>query len=290
MKKFMSLLTIALLCGLILTACAEKGEQATGSSSGENQATQEEPAAQNISYNPGTYEGEGRGFEGAITTEVTLSEANIENIKVLNHNDTPEIGGKAMEDIIKNIIDKQRLDVDSVSGATYSSDGIITAVTTALQAAEADVEAIGGTYVEIKPDLPPCQRLTDVTPADAEEGITVYHFETDGSTCTTGFKVTLDGTKFVDVVFEGDPCVGNSKGIVSLVGGMEMKDVIEKFDGILCPGAGDISSCPDQLAVGLKQIDKVMNGIACEGCSESSVESPEPVCEGDCEDCPLKEE
>ena len=50
-------------------------------------------------------------------------------------------------------------------------------------------------------------------------------------------------------------CQGNTKGISQLVVGMKAKDVIDKLSGIPCRGSrtGD-TSCPDQLAKGLKEI------------------------------------
>jgi uncharacterized protein (TIGR03905 family) len=240
-----------------------------------------------VDMTAGTYEGEDKGFEGPIKVSVNLSENKIESIEVLSHNESEGHGDVAMETVIASIIDNQRLDVDVVTGASNSSNGVIAAVTKALQSADVDVEAIGGTYIEEVIVLPACQRLTDITPEDAEEGITMYHFDTDGSTCSTGFEITLDGSKVMEVIFEGDPCIGNSEGIKILVYEMEMEEVIANFEGIMCPGAGDISSCPDQLAKGLKQILKIQKGIQCEHQSGSASEEGVTECSGDCSTCPL---
>jgi len=234
----------------------------------------------------GTYEGEDKGFEGPIKVSVTLSDTKIEGVEILSHNETEGHGDKAMETVIQSILDAQRLDVDVVTGASNSSNGVIAAITKALQNAGTDVEGIGGTFIEEVEVLPACQRLTDITPEDAAEGHKVYYFETDGSTCTTGFRVELDGTKVMGVTFDGDPCIGNSEGIKSLIYGMEMDDVIADFEGIMCPGAGDVSSCPDQLAKGLKQIYKIQNGIECENHSEVVTEEA-AQCSGECETCPF---
>lgn len=50
-------------------------------------------------------------------------------------------------------------------------------------------------------------------------------------------------------------CQGNTTGIASLVVGMKVKDVAEKLEGITCRGSRTgATSCPDQLAKGLKEI------------------------------------
>lgn len=211
-------------------------------------------------YTPGKYEGEGKGFEGPIKVSVNLSKTKVDGIEVLSHNESEGLGDKAIETVVKSILDKQRL----------------------------DVETLGGTTIEIKPVLPPCERLKDITPADAKKGIKVYHFDTDGSTCSTAFKVTLDGTKMVDAIFEGDPCVGNSEGIKSLINGMELEDVIKEFKGIMCPGAGDTSSCPDQLAIALRQISNRMKGIKCDGHAEAPADGAAATCTGNCDECVLE--
>lgn len=49
-------------------------------------------------------------------------------------------------------------------------------------------------------------------------------------------------------------CTGNLRGICALLKGMKVDEVIAKFDGILCPGGRNTTSCPDQIAQALKQI------------------------------------
>ena len=247
MKKLFKNLAIAIALSLTLTACATSAEE-TQKPQEEPQETQEE-----AKYTAGTYTGADKGFEGSMSVEVTLSETKIEDIAVTS-NETPEIGGKAMPKIIDEILETQRLDVDTVSGATKSSNGLLASVTKALQEAEVDVEAIGGVYIEEEVVLSASERLTEITAEDAEEGVRTFEFITDGSTCTTSFIVNIRDTAVTEVEFLGDPCVGNSTGITHLINGMEMTKVIEEFEGIPCPGANDVSSCPDQLAKGLKEI------------------------------------
>lgn len=80
----------------------------------------------------GTYEGSAEGFNGEITVSVTVENGTVTDIEVLSENDTPDFFERAT-DIISDIRESQSLEVDAVSGATYSSRGIRDAVYNALQ-------------------------------------------------------------------------------------------------------------------------------------------------------------
>ena len=75
-------------------------------------------------------QGEGQGYkEGSpIKVEVTLEEGKITAIEILEHEETAGISDPAFEKIPQAIIDAQSTDVDAVSGATMSSEGIKAAV------------------------------------------------------------------------------------------------------------------------------------------------------------------
>lgn len=65
-----------------------------------------------------------------VEVEVSVTEHKITNIKIIEHENG--LGGKA-EKIVDNIISRQSLEVDAVSGATVSSKCIIKAIENALQ-------------------------------------------------------------------------------------------------------------------------------------------------------------
>lgn len=83
----------------------------------------------------GTYEGSGEGLFGPIQVSVEVQGGKITEIKVLDHSESDGIADPAISGIPKAIVEKQSLDVDAVSGATFTSDGIIEAVKNALQGA-----------------------------------------------------------------------------------------------------------------------------------------------------------
>lgn len=91
-------------------------------------------------FKAGTYKGTAAGRNGDVTVEVVLSSSAIEKVTVTDQKETKEIAGKALESIPAAIVKAQTPKVDTVSGATVTSNAIIEAVTSALKSAGADVD------------------------------------------------------------------------------------------------------------------------------------------------------
>ena len=87
-------------------------------------------------YKDGTYTGEAQGFGGTIQVQVTLSGDEITDIQVTSAPGEDAAYLSQGEGVISSIISAQSTDVDTVSGATFSSTGIINAVVDALGKAE----------------------------------------------------------------------------------------------------------------------------------------------------------
>ena len=87
-------------------------------------------------YTDGTYTGSAQGFGGAITVQVTLANDEITDIQVTGAPGEDSAYLSQAEGVISSIISAQSTDVDTVSGATFSSTGIINAVVDALGKAE----------------------------------------------------------------------------------------------------------------------------------------------------------
>lgn len=85
-------------------------------------------------YKNGTYYGTGTGFGGSLKVKVVIKKGKISSIKVVSHSDGDSYINMA-SGMIKKMISKQTTNVDTVSGATYSSGGIIEAVRDALSQA-----------------------------------------------------------------------------------------------------------------------------------------------------------
>ena len=82
----------------------------------------------------GTYQGSADGYEGTITVTVTVSGGQVSDITVDSESDTPQYFSRA-ESLLDTIQSEQSLEVDAVTGATFSSAGLINAVADALQGA-----------------------------------------------------------------------------------------------------------------------------------------------------------
>lgn len=83
-------------------------------------------------YVDGTYTGSGTGFGGTITVQVTVSNHKIASINILDASSETASYFANAQGVISRIISSQSPNVDAVSGATYSSNGIISAVQSAL--------------------------------------------------------------------------------------------------------------------------------------------------------------
>ena len=88
----------------------------------------------NTNLKDGVYTGTGQGFNGPISVRVTVSGGNIVNVEILSYSDDAPYFNRAKA-VISKMIGKQGSSVDTVSGATYSSRGIIDAVRNALSKA-----------------------------------------------------------------------------------------------------------------------------------------------------------
>ena len=96
-----------------------------------------------LAFTPGTYTGAGEGRADAITVEVTFAADRIEDIKVVDHEETVFISDVALQDLPARIVEMQSTGVDTVTGATLSSMGVIAAVEDAAQQAGADMAVLG---------------------------------------------------------------------------------------------------------------------------------------------------
>lgn len=124
-----------------LTGAADSGTPAStsaGSSGGSSSPAGGSSSVSTVqdasAYADGTYYGTGTGFSGALTVEVVISGGKISSIQIIDTSDGDSYIQSA-SGLISNIIATQSTNVDTVSGATYSSVGIIEAVRNALSQA-----------------------------------------------------------------------------------------------------------------------------------------------------------
>ena len=88
------------------------------------------------SYKDGSYEGTATGFGGDITVKVTVDGGKITAVDIVSAEKEDGAYLTMAEDIVPKIIDAQTSEVDTISGATFSSSGIKNATAQALESAQ----------------------------------------------------------------------------------------------------------------------------------------------------------
>lgn len=91
--------------------------------------------ASEAGYTDGIYTGEAEGFGGPIEVEVSVQDGQIADITILSAENEDGAYFSMAQDIIPVILEQQSAEVDTISGATFSSTGIRDAVTQAIEKA-----------------------------------------------------------------------------------------------------------------------------------------------------------
>src|SRR5574344_1312714 len=93
------------------------------------------------SMKAGTYQATAKGNNGDVTVAVTVTSSKIKKVEVVKHSETPGISDKAIRELPKTIVEKQSVAVDTISGATHSSQTILDEVKNCLTKAGAADDA-----------------------------------------------------------------------------------------------------------------------------------------------------
>lgn len=146
----------------------------------------------------GVYTGSGTGFSGTITVQVTVAGGKITAIQIVSSGDDAAYLNRAQA-VIPSVIAAQSTSVDTVSGATYSSKGILMAIHNAL------VQATGGLAQAVAPaassgtsSSKPHTTITTVTPTNGyADG--VYLGEGEGYEGPMTVRVTVSAGKVTSI-------------------------------------------------------------------------------------------
>lgn len=102
----------------------------------DNTSKEETPIVEGkFPYNDGVYYGIGEGFNDDVKVAVEIKNKTIVSIQIVEHDDDAAFMSRA-EKILDKVVSGQTIEVDVVSGATYSSNGILDALKAALDEAE----------------------------------------------------------------------------------------------------------------------------------------------------------
>ena len=114
----------------------EDADQADSKAEGTEESEETSSDDSDNFYKNGTYEGSGTGYGGTITVQVTLEDDTITAVSVVSAPGEDSAYLSQGENVINSILSEQSTDVDTISGATFSSTGILEAVNDALSKAE----------------------------------------------------------------------------------------------------------------------------------------------------------
>ena len=123
----------------------EAVNKALGNDEGEGKKPEQEESEDKQSFieagrfqnlTDGIYTGSADAFRGDVEVQVTVEKQKVTDISILSYCDTEEYFFKAAPAVIEQMKAEQSLNVDAVSGATYSSNGVIHAVANALEIPE----------------------------------------------------------------------------------------------------------------------------------------------------------
>lgn len=115
MKRWIRIASAAALCVAVLVGCSSRP-----------------------SYKPGTYSGVGQGYnpQDKIRISVTIAEdGSIYQVNILEEKETAEIGGKALDQLAQTVVEKNTDKVDTITGATRTTEGFREALKDALDKA-----------------------------------------------------------------------------------------------------------------------------------------------------------
>ncbi len=98
----------------------------------------------NLSYTPGTYSASAKGINGDVTVTMTFDEKSITDVQIDASGETPDIGGKIVDEMRQKILDGQTCNVDGVTGATVTGDAIKAAAADCISQASGQSVTVGG--------------------------------------------------------------------------------------------------------------------------------------------------
>ena len=115
-KSLIKVLALSLMVSAGFTGCAKT------------------PAA--AAFKDGSYTGKAEGMKGDIEVSVEVAGGKIAKVNIMSQNETVGVADLALENVPAAIVEKQGTEVDTVAGATVSSEAIIAAVDEALAKAK----------------------------------------------------------------------------------------------------------------------------------------------------------
>lgn len=198
---------------LTIDAQASEKEEARNETEDEKNENEKEDAVKG-DFEDGVYKGIGTGYGGTITVEVIVKDKSIVSIEILSAPGETASFLKRAEAVINSVIASQSWEVDVVSGATYSSKGILAAVKNALtgEKTEEETAPVQETKPLEKTDFEETQGYVDGT----------YYGLAAGFGGTIQVKVVISGGKIADIAVvsaagETPSYLSSAKAVISRI-------------------------------------------------------------------------
>ena len=212
------------LISLALAGCMVCSLAACGSSSSASEPASSAAAGETLT-------GKGQGFGGVITATVTVDGDTITGVTFDGPDETPDVGGAALETIAQQMVDAGSAEVDGVSGATYTTEGCIAAVQNAMDPEghpfeEADAETTEWPTGDEPVEIPSDRKIVSASTygmytkspdsdQDAVIGATLY-WDLDNDECYA-IRFTEPVTPFMDTgATSGWACVQDADVLAAL--------------------------------------------------------------------------
>lgn len=125
----------ATFCGVLgvsLTACGSSQTAAPTTQAAQTTQAAETTQAAQTAAKAETLTGSAEGFGGEVTVTLTMEDGKITACSIKGEDETPDIGGKALADLEKQLVDANGIEIDGVSGATVTSKAVKAAAAKAL--------------------------------------------------------------------------------------------------------------------------------------------------------------
>ena len=239
----------------------------------ENAAEDTQTATGSFELADGVYKGSATGFSGPVTVAVTIMDKKISSIDILSSTDDEAFFNRA-KGVIDRIIASQYFDVDVVSGATYSSNGIIGAVKNALTG-EKDNGVTGKSKQESTSESESDSSLAEIAAVQDASAYKdgTYYGTGKGFAGTMKVKVDISGGKIASISIvstkDGDSYVKSASSLLDTIVEKQSTNV-DTVSGATFSSRGIIAAVRSALSQAAVSDNTVGNNTDKQGAAEAS--------------------
>lgn len=239
----------------------------------ENATEDTQTATGSFDLADGVYKGSATGFSGPVTVAVTIMDKKITSIDILSSTDDEAFFNRA-KGVIDRIISSQSLDVDVVSGATYSSNGIIGAVKNALTG-EKDNGVTGKSKQESTSESESDSSLAEIAAVQDASAYKdgTYYGTGKGFAGTMKVKVDIAGGKIASISIvstkDGDSYVKSASSLLDTIVEKQSTNV-DTVSGATFSSRGIIAAVRSALSQAAVSENTAGNNTDKQGAAEAS--------------------